>query len=442
MKRVLLCLLVVAGCGDDDAADAGGDVGMDAAIDVASDASRDTVEDITRDASPDVDASDTSSDTNARMETLAEIEARLLGSDLSAALADAACAGDLPFIRDGQALVIYRGEGGRVSVAGDGNDWDPDSAPMREAREGVFFARVPFTAGKFKVVVDGAFLPPESARFGFDDFGEHGWMSGPADVHFARCDLETRSGRRRVQVRVPATRSERARVLLLHDGQNVFGDDAPFGGWRVEVALADAFDDVLAVGVFPKSRFDEYTHVPDARGEVRAAGGADAYLDEVFDEVLPFVRSRFGVGAEAARVAMMGSSLGGLVTAYAAMVRAEHLGCAMAMSPSLGWGAYSGEPTRALVHQVEAPLEVPIYLDSGGGGTCVDVDGDGVMEDADDSDLYCVTNQFRDRLDAAGHTFGVDLFHWHEPGAAHNEAAWRARVPRALSSCEAAGWTR
>jgi hypothetical protein len=43
-------------------------------------------------------------------------------------------------------------------------------------------------------------------------------------------------------------------------------------------------------------------------------------------------------------------------------------------------------------------------------------------------DNYCETVQMRDVLDSAGYEFNVDLFHWHEPGALHNEAAWHARV--------------
>jgi hypothetical protein len=68
------------------------------------------------------------------------------------------------------------------------------------------------------------------------------------------------------------------------------------------------------------------------------------------------------------------------------------------------------------------------------------VDGDGISEEADDADNYCETNQLRDVLAAEGYTFDVDFFHWWEPDATHDEAAWAARLPRALSACETAGW--
>ena len=74
-----------------------------------------------------------------------------------------------------------------------------------------------------------------------------------------------------------------------------------------------------------------------------------------------------------------------------------------------------------------------MYIDSGGGAsTCVDIDGDGVDDDGDGTDNYCETVQLRDQLDALGYTFGETLWHWHEPGAPHNEAAWADRVDRPI----------
>jgi hypothetical protein len=70
----------------------------------------------------------------------------------------------------------------------------------------------------------------------------------------------------------------------------------------------------------------------------------------------------------------------------------------------------------------------------------VDTDGDGVTEDADDSDGLCTTNQLRDTLASEGYVFDTDLFHWYEAGAPHNESAWAARLPRALAACTTAGW--
>ena len=59
--------------------------------------------------------------------------------------------------------------------------------------------------------------------------------------------------------------------------------------------------------------------------------------------------------------------------------------------------------------------------------------GDGLMDDDPDArDNYCENNQLRDLLDGIGYTHGVDLWHWWEPNAPHNEAAWADRVGRPL----------
>lgn len=233
-----------------------------------------------------------------------------------------------------------------------------------------------------------------------------------------------------------------ARVLLMHDGQNVFHPDAFFGGWRVDAAVSDpAFADVVVLAVDNgPDRFDAYTHVADDFGSGRTGGRADDYAQLLFDEALPFFRARYGLSRDAEDLAVGGSSLGGLVTLHLALSRPADFACAIAMSSTLGWGAFDGIGTDALVQRWAARGPVAIYLDSGGGGTCADLDGDGVFEDSDDRDNYCTTNQLRDHLASLGYTFDVDLFHWHEAGAPHNEAAWATRIPRALQSCAAAGW--
>lgn len=48
------------------------------------------------------------------------------------------------------------------------------------------------------------------------------------------------------------------------------------------------------------------------------------------------------------------------------------------------------------------------------------------------TDNYCENQQFRDVLETAGYVSGTDLWHWWEPDAPHNEAAWADRVWRPL----------
>jgi hypothetical protein len=241
------------------------------------------------------------------------------------------------------------------------------------------------------------------------------------------------------------------RTLLMHDGQNVFHPDGPWGGWRVDETLAsEGYDDVVVLAVDNASdRFDAYTHVPDdVFGDGSMIGGnADAYIQSLRDEVLPFFRARYGVEAAGSSLMISGSSLGGLVTLYMVVDEPDFQACAAALSPSLFWGAVDPTLTGddAIVNLWPDAVghgSATIYIDSGGGPDtgCLDSDGDGVDDDGSGSDNHCETAQLRDELVELGYSFDIDLWHWWEPDALHNEAAWADRFDQALAACDAGGW--
>ena len=109
---------------------------------------------------------------------------------------------------------------------------------------------------------------------------------------------------------------------------------------------------------------------------------------------------------------------------------------AISLSGVVHWGRI-GRMNDSLfqLYATEGVRDTAIYVDSGGGadGACVDTDGNGIANDtANNLDAYCENRQFADQLAAQGYTWASDLWHWHEPGAPHNEAAWAARVARPL----------
>ena len=349
---------------------------------------------------------------------------------------------------------------GPVSLVSDVNGWRTGEAAA--TRSGAYYHvlleesgfDVAPTGAKYKWFGSGVYrAPPEATAYGYDEFGEHGWVAPPSDRPHLERFPELRSSHlehpRTLRAYLPAgfvprsTAAASARVLLLHDGQNVFDPGAPHGGWRVDETLAAGFPDVVALAIDnAPDRMDAYTHVADELGGDAIGGRADDYLDLVTTEALPFFRARYGVAAAGDKLVVAGSSLGGLVSLHAALTRSSLAGYVIAMSPTLGWGSIATGAMDALIHRWTAHGPVGVYLDSGGGGTCVDSDGDGVEDDGESRDNYCVTAQLRDHLDALGYDLGVDLWHWHEPDAPHAESAWAARLPRALEACEAAGWSR
>jgi predicted alpha/beta superfamily hydrolase len=347
------------------------------------------------------------------------------------------------------------------------NGWTPGATPAERLADGRHWLAVEALppgssprGAKYKWHAGDQYVaPPEATAYGFDGFGEHGFVAPPEAAPWTERFPDFPSSHlalpRALRARLPAgfvprsAAAARARVLLLHDGQNVFDPTAPNGGWRAGEALdAPAFRDVVALAVDNAAdRFAAYTHVADdAAGMVSVGGRADAYWALLDEEALPFLGARYGVPVRGARLAVGGSSLGGLVSLYGAMRDDDRQACVIAMSPTVGWGSFAaGARGRTLIERWPGERghgRTALYLDSGGTATgCVDADGDGVQDDGSGGDNSCETAQLRDVLAGLGYAFGVDLAHWLERGARHDEAAWAARLPRALGACAAMGWS-
>jgi predicted alpha/beta superfamily hydrolase len=451
--RCLLASVLLCACGDPSSI-------LDAGADARESRDAHAIDAHTIDAPAVSDAGEAEDivDIESALEVLGDPEAS--DEDLDTLMRDVAFTSGWPMHEGTRWLFATRWDGAPEPVAfvSDVNAWNPEAHVAQRAASGVHYYAIvdeselaaPALGAKYKWHGAGDVFraPPEALAYGFDGFGEFGWVAPPIDAPHLERFADFRSAflglPRAIRAYLPAAfepRSDaaaRARVLLLHDGQNVFHPNAPHGGWRADVALADGYDDVVAIAIDnAPDRFDAYTHVADDPLGSLAGGRASDYLRAIEEEVLPFVRARYGLEGP---LAIAGSSLGGLVSLYIANERPALARCTIAMSSTLGWGAYRAGPSDALLDRWTAHGASAIYLDSGGAGECADLDGDGIDEDSDDSDNYCVTLQLRDHLDAIGYGFGVDLAHYHAPGATHDEAAWAARLPRALAACESMGW--
>jgi hypothetical protein len=219
------------------------------------------------------------------------------------------------------------------------------------------------------------------------------------------------------------------RVLYLQDGQNLFDPSASFGGWHVQDSLPAG---ILAVGIHNTAdRIDEYTPWTDDIGAGPVGGQGDAYADLVRFAIRGFVEARYGLPPIEG---VLGSSLGGLIALHMAQRYPDVFDFAASMSGTLGWGSIGPHNVTIIEHaQTAGHQATAIYLDSGGSGTCVDSDGDGIWDDDPAAeDNYCETLQMRTVLETAGYVIDSDLWYWWEPDALHNEAAWAARVWRPL----------
>jgi len=298
-------------------------------------------------------------------------------------------------------------------------DWCRDVEPVAESRHQGWF--------DFRLDHDTPFLYFKPLLV--DDRGEH-WAQGdnalalpggqtPLELwpHFfedSTCSVcnvhEVGDGdRHSVRVFYPPGYAENVLesypVLYMQDGQNLFFPDEAFGGqhWKVEETLGvltsmNLIQKAIVVGVYPNDRGTEYT-LP----------GYETYGRWMVEELVPWVRRRYRTLDGPERTAVLGSSLGGVVSFYLGWRYPEVFGNVGAMSSTFG---YRDDLLERVANEPRRPLR--IYLDTGW-----------------PRDNYEVNRLMRRQLVARGYVEGVNLLYLAFPEAAHNEGAWamRAHVP-------------
>ena len=233
---------------------------------------------------------------------------------------------------------------------------------------------------------------------------------------------EHQYGDRVVRVVVPTGYDERRPdaypLLLLHDGQNLFaeGSTAPGGGsWRVDRAV----EALVASGRIPPIVVAGIDHAGDGRiGEFAPTpagklegGGATDYARMVVAELLPRLAADYHVRTDPGSVALGGSSMGGLVTLWMAILFPGFFGRLIVMSPSLWW-----DRRVVLRHLRKHELEpLPrMWLDAGRR------EGAAVMRD---------TRELHKLLRRQSPT---TIRYVEDPQGDHSEASWGRRLPDAL----------
>ena len=213
-------------------------------------------------------------------------------------------------------------------------------------------------------------------------------------------------------------------VLYMHDGQNLFDASTAFGGneWKVDETMNAGAEDgtireAIVVGVENTAdRINELTPTYDAG--TGAGGKADLYLKMIVTEIKPMVDLALRTMPARESTAMMGSSLGGLVSAYAGVRSADTFGIVGAMSPSTWWdnrmilGEVATMPTRS-------SRPALVYVDSGDSGAS----SDDVVNTAD------LAAKYR----SVGYVDGSTLKYVVQAGGQHNEIYWSQRLPAALA---------
>lgn len=229
-------------------------------------------------------------------------------------------------------------------------------------------------------------------------------------------------------------------VVYMQDGQNLFDPQNAYGGvaWEVDSTLAALGSSVrpcIVVGIWNTAqRFPEYTPakpyamMPAAERtkleqEQPSQPLADAYLKFVVKELKPYIDQHFQTSPKRADTFVAGSSMGGLISLYAALEYPKVFGGAACFSTHwpLSLKENSAAFTAAMVQYLDKKLprrdRPKLYFDHGTATL----------------DAWYAPHQLR--VDSVGRTHGYDETNWQSrsfPGAAHNEAAWKKRVPLAM----------
>jgi predicted alpha/beta superfamily hydrolase len=198
-------------------------------------------------------------------------------------------------------------------------------------------------------------------------------------------------------------------VLYMHDGQNLFDAATSYAGeWCVDesmAALAHEGLEAIVVGIYHAGvhRIREYTPFS------QAGGYGQGYIDWLVHTLKPRIDAEFRTRPEKEATFLAGSSMGGLISAYAFFAYPLVFGGAGIFSPAF-WIAHG-----AIEEYVRrAPFVAGrLYLDHG-------------------TRESIAIRPMLDLLEAKGYTRDVDLRYVRAPGARHTEAAWAARFPDAV----------
>lgn len=137
-------------------------------------------------------------------------------------------------------------------------------------------------------------------------------------------------------------------VLYMHDAQNIFDNGTSFAGeWQVDETLNRLYKEkgfkLIVVGVDNggNKRLNEYSPWPN--NKFGSKGQGNTYLKFIIETLKPFVDNNFRTQPDKKSTAIMGSSMGGLISHYAGLKYSQIFGKIGVFSPSFWYSKQSFE---------------------------------------------------------------------------------------------------
>ena len=204
-------------------------------------------------------------------------------------------------------------------------------------------------------------------------------------------------------------------VLYLHDGQNLFDEESPFGNWAIDQSLgrlaSQGSGDVVVIAIDHggEDRLNEYMPFNTRK---YGKGQGKLYIQFLMETLKPYVDNKYRVNNDSDHTGIGGSSMGALISLYAGITFPETFSKMMIFSPSL-WLS----PRIYQLAKKFAPVESSnLYLYAGGKES--------------QAHLPNVMRFGADLLTNMGE--GLRFKFSHNPDGIHNEENWREEFPIAL----------
>jgi predicted alpha/beta superfamily hydrolase len=205
-------------------------------------------------------------------------------------------------------------------------------------------------------------------------------------------------------------------VLYMHDGQNLFDDATAYAGeWGIDETLNELAEtkglELIVVGIDNggEKRMNELS--PWTNEEFGEAEG-EQYMDFVVEQLKPFIDSHYLTKPQREYTAIMGSSMGGLISHYAIHQYPQVFSKAGIFSPSFWYASEVYQHTQ----QHPLPHDGRLYylVGSAEGGSMVD-------------DMTKMVEQISAQRHPAENIHSKVV-----AGAQHNENFWRSEFSEAV----------
>ncbi|MBK8701358.1 MAG: hypothetical protein IPN29_18155 [Saprospiraceae bacterium] len=241
-----------------------------------------------------------------------------------------------------------------IYVAGNFNGWNPGAAAYKLKKESNGYYTITFTPNlsqlEFKFTMGSWATGEGTAQGGYIANRKLTYTGGPktVDIVIAGWEgqantpgtasknvslltdsfkIETLNRYRTIWLYLPpdyqTQNAKRYPVIYMQDGQNLFDRNLSFSGeWRVDESLDSLFllgdRGCIIVGINHggSKRIDEYSPWVNAQ---YGGGEGDEYVDFMVNELKPYIDQHYRTLAGPEFTGIMGSSMGGLISFYAAI---------------------------------------------------------------------------------------------------------------------------